>query len=383
MSLRYLLYNQLRAIQQAGYEVTTISSPGPDVEFMQAAGIRHLAVPMTRRITPLADLWALWLLYRLIRRERFTIVHTHNPKPGLLGQLAARMAGVPIIVNTIHGFYFTLSTRPVTRTLYILLEKIAAHCSTLIFSQNREDMVTAMREGICPPERMKYLGNGIDLSWFDPGRITPALLTQKRAELGLTPETPVVGFVGRLVTEKGIRELLQAAKMVVESRPETRFLLIGPSDFDKADALTPAVAEQYGVAPACIFTGLRHDLPELYALMNLFVLPSHREGLPRAPMEASAMAIPCVVTDIRGCREVVQHGKNGLLVPLGNIPAMAEAILYLLDHPQEAQRLGDSGRDIARAQFDEQLVFQRTLTQYQQLLQKIGYNAPLFGGQNG
>lgn len=376
MSLRYLLHNQLQTIQAAGYQVTAISSPGPDVPFVRAAGIRFMAVPMTRRITPMADLWALWQLYRLMRREKFTIVHTHNPKPGLLGQLAAKMAGVPIIVNTVHGFYFTLSTRPVTRTLYILMEKIAARCSTLIFSQNREDMVTAEREGICRPEQMAYLGNGIDLSWFDPGRITPTILAQKRAELGLNPHTPVVGFVGRLVTEKGIRELLQAAKIVVESRPETRFLLIGPSDFDKADALTPAVATQYDIAQACIFTGLRHDLPELYALMNLFVLPSHREGLPRAPMEANAMAIPCVVTDIRGCREVVQHGKNGLLVPLGNIPAMAEAILYLLDHPEQAKQMGMSGRDIALAQFDEQLIFHRTLDAYQQLLQKIGYNAP-------
>ena len=212
LSLRYLLLNQLRSLQEAGYEVVGVSSPGPYVTELEAAGIRHIPVSMTRTFTPGADLAALLRLAQVIRRERFTIVHTHNPKPGLLGQLAARMAGAPIVVNTLHGFYFHDHMRPFWRRFYIQTEKMAARCSDVILSQNSEDIRTAIHEGICPPEKIKPLGNGIDVQRFDPMRIDPVQLDEKRRALGLTDQARVVGFVGRLVAEKGILELLQAAK---------------------------------------------------------------------------------------------------------------------------------------------------------------------------
>ncbi|GIV76568.1 MAG: glycosyl transferase [Litorilinea sp.] len=370
LSLRYLLLNQLRSLQAAGYQVTGISAPGPDVPALEAAGIRHLAVPMTRNFTPLADLVALGRLVRLLRRERFTIVHTHNPKPGLLGQLAARLARVPVVVNTLHGFYFHDHMPPAWRRFYIAMERIAARCSDVILSQNDEDMDTAVALGICPPHKIKYLGNGIDLNRFNPDRLDPATLARTRDGLGLEPGRPVVGFVGRLVAEKGILELLQAAGTVLQQVPEARFLLIGPVDHHKPDALTPAVAQRYGVAHACTFAGMRQDMPELYALMDLFVLPSHREGFPRAPMEASAMGVPCVVTDIRGCRSAVEHGRNGLLVPLRDPDALAHAIISLLTDRPRAQAMGLAGRQLARERFDEERVFATVKGEYARLLRE-------------
>jgi hypothetical protein len=136
MGLRYLLLNQLVSIKSSGYDVSGISSSGVDVAALIKAGIPHFPVEMTRNITPGADVLALWRLYRVIRKERFIIVHTHNPKPGLLGQIAARMANVPIIINTIHGFYFHDHTPPFWRRYHIALEKIAARCSYIIMSQN-------------------------------------------------------------------------------------------------------------------------------------------------------------------------------------------------------------------------------------------------------
>ncbi|MCE7979671.1 MAG: glycosyltransferase family 1 protein [Caldilinea sp. CFX5] len=376
LSLRYLLLNQLRSIQAAGYAVSGISTPGPDVPVLTAAGIPHISAPMTRTLSPLADLQALGRLVRIMRRERFTIVHTHNPKPGLLGQVAARLAGVPFVVNTLHGFYFHAGTKPAVRRFYITLEKLAARCSDVILSQNSEDIQTAIAEGICTPEKIKFLGNGIDLRRFDRHRLDAQALAQRRAEFNLDPARPVVGFVGRLVAEKGILELLQAAKQVLAVAPTTQFLLVGPLDHEKADALTPAVAQDYGVAHAFTFTGLRQDMPELYGLMDIFVLPSHREGFPRAPMEASAMGVPCIVTDIRGCREAVEHERNGLLAPLGQVEALAAAILRLLQQPAYAQQLGAAGRRLAEARFDEEFVFSKVKAEYQRLLMsKIGLSS--------
>ncbi|MEW6505800.1 MAG: glycosyltransferase family 4 protein [Chloroflexota bacterium] len=377
MSLRYLLLNQLRNIQQAGYEVVGISSRGTEVFAIEAAGIRHIPVMMTRKqFTPFRDLKALWQLYRIFRRDRYTIVHTHNPKPGFLGQIAAKMAGVPIIVNTLHGFYFHDHMKPVRRRFYITLEKIAARCSDVILSQNHEDMEVSIRERICTSEKIKHLGNGIDVAHFNPDSHLKQDIAHKRFEVGMHDRAKVVGFVGRLVREKGLLELFAAACIVQEQVPDVRFLIIGPVDTDKPDAVTPDVAQDYGIADLFHFLGMRQDMPELYALMDVFVLPSHREGFPRAPMEASAMKVPCVVTDIRGCREAVEHGRNGLLVPLGNAQALADAIVELLNDQEKAHRMGEEGRRMALERFDEQLVFEKVKAEYARLLREKGLPVP-------
>lgn len=369
-ALRYLLLNQMLSIQQAGYDITAISSPGAEVSAIQSAGLRHIPVPMTRRITPFADLVSLWRLYRILRRGRFAIVHAHTLKAGLLGQLAARLAGVPIVVRTLHGFDFHENMNPAWRSFFIIIEKIAARCSNIILSQNKEDIQTAIDESICTHAKIRHLGNGIDLVRFDRTGIDSRELARKRAELGIPPRAPVVGFVGRLVSEKGIPELLNAASHVVERIPDVRFLIIGPTDHEKPDSMSHESAIEYGVSEFCVFTGMRQDMPELYALMDIFVLPSHREGFPRAPMEASAMGVPCVVTNIRGCRDAVEHGRNGLLVPLGDVDALANAIVNLLTDREESKRMGKEGRNMSLERFDERLVFEKVKAEYARLLRE-------------
>jgi glycosyltransferase involved in cell wall biosynthesis len=377
ISLRYMLLNQMLDIRRSGYEVSGISAPGPEIAAVKAAGIPYFPVQMTRTFSPLADLRALGQLYRILRREQFTIVHTHTPKAGLLGQVAARLAGVPIVINTIHGFYFHERMKASWRRFYITLETIAALCSDSILSQNQEDIQTAIREKICPPAKIKFLGNGFDIQAFQGAPVDPRTLDQKRLELGLDPGAPVVGFVGRLVAEKGILELLSAGRTVIERFPQAKFLIVGPLDLDKPDALTPAIAQEYGLETACIFTGRREDMPQLYALMDVLVLPSHREGYPRTPMEASLMGIPSVVTDVRGCREAVEHGRNGLVVPFGSVPALANAILTLLAGRDLARQMGEAGRRIALERFDERRVFQTVKDEYARLLQLKGFPLPV------
>jgi glycosyltransferase involved in cell wall biosynthesis len=374
-SLRYLLLNQMRSIAQAGYEVTGISAPGSDVPVIESMGIRHIAVPLTRRLTPFADLRALVHLYRIFRREQFTIVHTHTPKPGLLGQLAARMAGVPVVVNTVHGFYFHEHMPRLWREFYITMERIAARCSDLVLSQSREDLDTAIRLGICPRERIQLLGNGIDIQRFDRNRVDPATLAHLRSTLGLPPDVPVIGFVGRLVVEKGILELALAVQQVQSRFGPVTLLIVGGVDREKPDALIPDDIRAACGAASCVFAGVRQDMPDMYALMDIFALPSYREGFPRAPMEASAMGVPCVVTNVRGCREAVEHERNGLIVPLRDVDALAEALISLLRDHDRRRAMGDAGRRMAHEQFDERLVFQRVLAAYHRLLHEKGVQA--------
>lgn len=376
MSLQYLLLNQLKDIADGGYQVVAISSPGPETATLADLGIPHVAILISRKLTPFQDLLSLWRLYRFMRRHPLHIVHTHNPKPGLLGQLAARLAGVSIVINTIHGFYFTNHTHPLSRKLFIAMEKVAASCSDIIWSQNMEDIETAVQERICPADKIRYLGNGIDLNRFDRTRISQETIQEKRTELQLPVSAPVIGFVGRLVTEKGVHELLKAALVVRERFPDVRFLIVGSTDSDKRDAITAQVVHDYRLEANCLFTGQRDDTPELFALMDVFVLPSHREGLPRAPMEASAMGVPCVVTDVRGCREVVAHEQNGLIVPLQDVAALAQAIIRLLEDKPLAQRLGETGRRIAAERFDERLVFAKVKGEYVRLLREKGLPVP-------
>jgi len=368
LSLRYLLLNQLKRIRDEGYEVFGVSADGPDVSAVEAEGIPHFSVPMTRRFTPLADLRALVALTLLMRRERFDVVHTHTPKAGLLGQLAARLSGVPVVVNTLHGFYFHDDMKPLPRRFYIWMERIAAKCSDTILSQNKEDIATAVAEGIAGEGLVKWLGNGIDVKRFDPKRLSKGALDALREDIGLDASAPVIGFVGRLVEEKGILDLLEAAKTVGSEIPGTQFLIIGPYDEEKPDALRPDVAEQFGVGQQCRFLGMRQDMPELYALMDVLVLPSYREGFPRAPMEASSMGVPAIVTDIRGCREAVEPGVNGLLFRVGDTDALAQALIALLRDDKRRARMGAAGRRLAAERFDEQKVFERVLAEYERLL---------------
>lgn len=376
LSLRYLLLNQLQFLQAAGYDVISISAEGPEVPVIEAAGIRHRAVPLTRKVSPITDLRALWQLVRLLRQERPTIVHGHTPKAELLGQLAARLARVPVVVDTFRGIYYRPDMHSLWRRLFILMARVAASCADGVLSQSREAMEMAIREGICPPEKIKPLGNGIDIERFDRRRLSSNRLAALRRELGLTTSEVVVGFVGRLVREKGILELMEAAKIVRREVSVVRFLLIGPLDEAKADALTPAIATEHGLADVCVFTGQRNDIPELLALMDVFVLPSHRESFPRSPLEASAMGVPCVVTDIPGCREAVEHERNGLLVPPGDVQALVAALLRLLTDPDLARRLGKIGRRIAEERFDERLVFAKVKAEYERLLRAKGLAVP-------
>jgi glycosyltransferase involved in cell wall biosynthesis len=375
-SLSVLLAYQLERFAAAGYEVVGASAPGEFIHRLERLGIRHAAVPsLTRRWSPGRDARALRELHRLFRRERPAIVHTHNPKSGVLGRTAARAAGVPIVVNTVHGLYSDPSLARGRRLAVGGAERFAARLSHAELFQSEEDLAYAIRSRLIAPERASWLGNGVDLRRFDPDALPASAARELRANWGAGPDTIVVGTIGRLVREKGYREFFEASKSVRASHPETVFVSVGPEEPDKPDRLTSEDLAEARVA-GVVMHGLGIDMQRIHAAFDVFVLPSYREGLPRTAIEASAMRRPVVATDIRGSREVVENGVTGLLVPPRDSAALAGAIRRLLADEGLRGEMGAAGYRRARERFDEDAVVARTLEVYERLLARQGIAAP-------
>ena len=363
MSLELLLGPQLRAFRAAGYDVAGVSAPGPYVEGLEADGICHIPLHHARRsFSLLADVKAFCELYRIFKRLRPDIVHTHNPKTGVFGRIAARMARVPLVVNTQHGLYAQNTDGWKRKCACYGLERLAACFSHVELVQNEEDLATLRRLRV-PAAKLKLLGNGIDLARFNPGRFTAADQAWARLELGArTPQDLVVGCVARLVQEKGILELIDAAEQVMKAHGHVRFAVIGPRGDEDSPDIVAALqkAERLGIR----LLGGRGDVDRLYTGMDLFVLPSHREGFPRSVMEASAMGLPVVGTRIRGMRQAIRDGETGMLVPIGDPAALAAAITTFIVDPDQLVGMGRSGRHRAQTCFDDATQVAHTLIQY-------------------
>jgi len=374
-SIKFLLLNQMKFLQKQGYIVSAVCSFGKWVESIERENIKVKTIRIKRKIfSPISDLLALIKLFFYFKKEKFDIVHTHTPKAAFLGQLAAKMAGIPVIINTIHGFYFTENSSFFKRKFFILIEKIAAQCSDLIFSVNKEDIKTAIKEKICSYEKVRYLGGWVDLKRFNPLRFSSDFIKEKKRKLKLPFNFKIVGIVARLVKEKGYLDLFEAFKTVLNKFPNTILLIVGAEEPEKKDGINPQIVQKYGIEKNTIFLGERTDIEEIYPLIDIFVLPSYREGLGLSAIEASAMERPVINTNIRGFREILENNKTGILVPVKNIQKLAEAIIYLLENPEKAKEMGKNGRKNVIQEFDERFVFDRIKKEYENLIrEKVGH----------
>lgn len=371
VTFKCLLPVQLDAMIKEGFEVSGICSQGPNFQMLRDKGISMYPITLKRSMSPFSDLVAFWKLYRYFKRKKPDIVHTHTPKPNLLGQVAAKFAGVPVIINTVHGFYFHKNMEPFARWFYIALEWIASKCSTMILSQNPEDIETAVELGICTREKIKFLGNGVDLNKFDPERFDDNFKKQKREKIGVPKDAIVVGIIGRLVKEKGYLELFEAFREITAERSNVWLVIIGPEEPEKADRISADAFKQYNIAERTRWLGSRDDVPELLACCDVYTLPSWREGFPRSAIEAAAMRLPIVATNIRGCRQVVENGKNGLLVPLKDSKELEKALLKLIGNPDLREQMGKAGYEKSQKEFNEQKVCEIILNTYKECLNKI------------
>jgi lipopolysaccharide/colanic/teichoic acid biosynthesis glycosyltransferase len=368
ITAKKLLLPLIDRLVAEGYQVYIACSDGRYARELAGKGYRVFTVPIGRQISPLANARALWHLYRLMRRERFDIVHVHTPVAAALGRVAAWMARVPIVIYTAHGFYFHDDMRRWLKQPIIWVEKLLGKITDLTFTQSQEDAITAAREGISEEGRVVRIGNGVDIERF----IMPPANDGVRMELGLSQQDKIVGFVGRLVREKGLLELIEAVKEVAKVLPDTRLVLVGETldgdrDQKAKQALRQAI-EQDGLQDRVVFTGFVEDIPRVMAAIDLFVLPSYREGMPRTIIEAMACGKPVVATNIRGCREEVVHGVTGMLVPVKDAASLAEAMKSVLSNPDLAQEMGRAGQQRAVEMFDERTVLDRQMEAYRHLV---------------
>jgi glycosyltransferase involved in cell wall biosynthesis len=366
MSVRLLLLDQIKMLEADGHEVIAICANGPMVKDLRDLGVKVEIVNIHREMSPVADAKALVEVTRLLRRHKFDVVHTHTPKAGLLGPLAARLAGVRHIVHTIHGLLFHSEMKGLRRAAFWIPEKWTSFFSTHLLSQSREDIDVAIATKICSREKIEYLGNGVDCFKFDPSKADGAAL---RAELQIPATAFVVGCVGRLVLEKGFRELFEAAGRISlnPDLQDIRFVVIGPEEPEQNDAVDPRVLDKLKTSGVVRFLGWRDDLQHLYSIMNVFVLPSWREGIPRACMEASAMEVPIIATNIRGIREVVIDGVSGRLIPLQDVDALTAAICDFYAARNEIVSMGQAGRRHIIANHSQSMVLDRLRDFYRRL----------------
>ena len=325
-----------------------ISAPGPYVDRVDALGVEHVPVPeLTRSWSVRQDVRAFVALWRTLKGLDLDVLHTHNPKTGVMGRIAGRLAGVPVVVNTCHGLWATPEDKWTKRAFVYGLEGLAARFSDYELFQNAQDERTmrwALRRG-----RHRVVGNGIDLERF---QFDPEGRARLRAEWGVADDEILVGTVGRRVREKGLAEYAAAASDLSD---RARFVWVGPEDEAEAAASLPTSVE---------FIPEQVDMPAVYSAFDIFVLASYREGFSRASMEAAACSRPLVLTDVRGCREIGKHEEHLLLVPPRDGTRLARAVGRLVSAPESRSRLVDAMTTHARSEFDQRRVARDSLRTY-------------------
>ncbi|HEY4530686.1 MAG TPA: glycosyltransferase family 4 protein [Luteimonas sp.] len=364
----WYLYNFRRslalALRDAGHDVLLISPDGPYGEKLRALGLRWQPVPMDRRsLNPLREALLLLHLVRLLRRERPDIVHGFTIKCAVYGSLAARMAGVPGRVNAVAGMGYVFISdatkaqmlRPLVRAL--LRVALGGRDARLIL-QNPDDVALFADARLVDDAHVRLIpGSGVDCSGF------------LARTAGARESRPLrVLLAARLLWDKGVAEYIAAARRLRSEGRPLQFLLAGDPDPGNPAAVPQQQVRGWVAENVVEWLGHVDDMPSLFASVDMVVLPSYREGLPKGLIEAAACALPLVTTDVPGCREVVTDGVDGLLVPVRDANALADAIARLQDDPELAARLGAAARAKALAEFDERIVISRTIDVYRELL---------------
>lgn len=366
VSLVVLLRGQLQFMSKY-YDVLAVSSKGAELDLLEKQpGLRIAGVNMTRKITPFKDLAALWNLYRLLKREKPEMVHTHTPKAGLLGMLAAQLAGVPVRLHTVAGMPL-LERQGLIRKVLELAEKLTYRCATKVYPNSLAMKQLIESHKYCSPKKLKVIGNGssngIDTSVFDPQLFTAQSRNQTRESIGISPNDIVYCFVGRMVADKGIKELVEAFLKISQHNRYTKLLLIGPFESD-LDPLNNFIVEKILNHPSIIWKDFQPDVRPYLSISDIFVFPSYREGFPNVVMQAGAMNLPCIVTNINGCNEIIQQEKNGIIVPVKNSKALQNAMEQLTHNAELRKKLSINARQMIAARYDQHYVMNELLKEY-------------------
>ncbi len=365
-----LMRGQLQYLRQAGFEVVVVASPGPGIDGVAAEeGVATAPVAMKRQMAPLPDLRSLWHLWRVVRRLRPALVNFGTAKAGLLMGIVSWAARVPCRVYTVHGLRLETTTG-LKRWILVRSERIACRCAQRVICVSESVRRRVLELGLAKEERTVVLGagsfNGVEADRFAPTPERVAAGERVRRELGIPPEAPVIGFVGRLTKDKGIPELVEAFRALRRRFPDLRVLLLGR--FDDTDPVPETIREFLLSDPGMVMTGYVDDPAPYYQVMDLLALPTYREGFPTVTLEAAAAGKPVVTTQATGAVDSVDDGVTGLLVPVGEAQALTEALGRLLADPELARRMGRAGEERVRREFARAQIWQELAALYRGLL---------------
>ncbi len=373
IALKYLLAGQMRYMKDNGFDVIMVSADGEGREDLEGKeGCTHYIIPMTRKITPFADLQSLWRLYRFFKKERPDIVHSHTPKAGLLSMLAARWAGVRVRVHTIAGLRF-MTSRGITRKLLIAMEKLTARSANHVWPNSLSLMKHISENKLVSSKKLEVIGkgssNGINLERFSASALQQDKLQKIKELVQYDEKLTYFLCIGRIVKDKGIEELLKAFTRIYENNKQVRLILVGSFE-DELDPVSIETRKELQTHPAIILTGWRDDIEYFMQFSFALVHPSHREGFPNVLLQAGAMLCPVICSRIEGNIDVVEHEKTGLIFEARNEEELDLQMGRALADPQVLRQYTRERRLKIEQHFDQRVLHAAILSRYRELLQK-------------
>ena len=355
-TLKNFLIPLVDGMQDEGWKVETVCTYGNYIDDLRKKGyvIKNINIP--RNLHPIKIIKATYLLYKFFKKKRFDAVHVHTPIASIIGRIASKLAGVPIVIYTAHGFYVHENMNIFKFYIFLFFEKIASNFTDVLFTQSKEDAELARKFKLLSKEKIFTIGNGVNTKKFNPARFQNPYLMKKK--LKIPKKSFVIGCIARLVEEKGLKEFLSAAKFISKIYSDVYFLIIGErltTDHD-SNIEKEIQSAKKEIQNNILFLGLRNDIPELISTMDLYCLPSWREGMPRSIIEAMMMSKPVLATDIRGSREEVLNNQTGFLVPVKSDLALQKAMIKFIKDKKMCTEFGKAGRNRALKIFDEEKV---------------------------
>lgn len=373
ISLEKLLSGQLEYMSKF-YQVIAVSSEKENLEKLgQKIKIPVFFVNLTRQITPVQDLLALVKMYLFFKKNKPFIVHTHTPKAGTIGMIAAKLAGVPLRLHTVAGLPL-LEAKGLKRKLLNWVEKITYSCANHVYPNSTGLRDIIIEHQFCKVNKVKVIANGssngIDTSYFNPDLFSADNTRQLKHDLGINEHDFVFIFVGRLVKDKGINELVQAFQKLHQQDPKVKLLLVGDYEYE-LDPLLPHTLEIIAENAGIIAVGFQYDVRPYLALSHALVFPTYREGFPNVVMQAGAMNLPCIVTDINGCNEIIIQNRNGIIIPVKQEKAIFEAMEVFISNDEMLSQMQQNAREMIVSRYEQQIVWKAIRKEYKMLEQNV------------
>lgn len=366
ISLEKLLSGQLQ-FMSSFYDVIAVSSEKENLERLgNKQGLNIFPLEMTRKITPLKDVLAVIKLYFFLKKTKPFIVHSHTPKAGVVGMLAAKLAGVPYRLHTVAGLPL-LEVRGSKRKVLDIVEKFTYNCATMIYPNSLGLKKIILDNNYCDSKKLKVLANGssngIDTSYFNPELYSDEQNLKLKNELGIQTDDFVFIFVGRLVKDKGINEMISAFELLQKENSSVKLLLVGDYEND-LDPLNSKTVESINTNESILAVGFKNDVRPYLAIANVLVFPSYREGFPNVVMQAGAMGLPSIVSDINGCNEIIIEQENGLIIPVKDEMAIFSAMKKVVSNSFLTSKLIGNSRQMIVSRYEQKVVWEAILSEY-------------------